>query len=108
MPVGPTMTGTRVLLTGSPRTHGEASVFVGYSVVSSEVARQLLPLDDQARRSPVWAGDGFLGGLEVGEQPSLLGRIQYVAKANRGMARKRGGRFVHRLVGACLAPRRAR
>src|SRR5437773_11508939 len=62
IPVGPTTTGTCVMAAGPLPNHGERRG-VGRSVVSSEVAGQLLPLDQKPRWAPVGTGDRLFGRL---------------------------------------------
>src|ERR1700681_3753313 len=78
------------------------------SVVSSEVADQVLPLDEQAGRPPVRAGDGFVGRLQVDEQPSLLRDVEHVTESDRRMAGQRCRRLLHCAIAPVLAQSRER
>src|SRR5207245_1040839 len=81
---------------------------VGQSVVSSEVAGQLLPLDQKPRRAPVGTSDRLFGGLEVDQQAALLGHIEHVPELHRGMACDRRGSLLDGPVAAMLGERRQR
>src|SRR5579864_9068815 len=76
-----------------------------WSVISSEVPRQLLPLDEQARGAPVGTGDRLFGRLEVGEQAALLGDVEDVAELHRRVAGEGCGGSRDRPVAAVLGQR---
>src|SRR5207247_3238060 len=104
IPVGPTTTGIAVIVAQALPIHGERAG-LGASVVSPEVAGQLLPLDQKAGGTAVRTRDRFLSRLEVGQQPALLGDVEYVAEPHRRMARERGGGPLDRTIAAILGER---
>src|SRR6476659_718812 len=66
------------------------------SVVSTEVACQILPLEEKPRRAPMRARDRLFGRLEVHQEPALLRRVQDVAEPHGGVACKRRGSLLQR------------
>src|SRR5438270_6201819 len=93
-PVGPRKTGTWTVCSNRPVRPASPSI------VAAEVALQILPIEDQAGRTSVRAGDGVLGLLQLLEEPALLGRVQPVAEADGRVA----GEGRRRLLEQVLRP----
>src|ERR1700674_1516057 len=76
-----------------------------WAVVSAEVACQLLPFDEQSRRTAMRTSDGVLGGLEVGQKAPLLGDVEHVAELHRRMTGQGRGSLFDRAIAAAVGER---